>query len=92
MKAYVNFFDENGARARANIKADDIRDDELVVQFSPSPDHWKMGEFEARSNCDFLNRAHVHAKKGPQHVCQLEVEQVGEFEYAIVCKEHPEFG
>jgi len=88
----VNYFESDGARARAKIKADDIRDDEFVVQFSSSPDDWKMGEFEAQNNCDILNRSQVHAKNWPQHVCRLEVEQVGEFEYAIVCKEHPEFG
>ena len=91
MKAYVNYFDTEGAIARVAIHADDIRDDETVVQFSNSPEPWKMGRFEAESNCDILNRAHIHAKHLPQHDCNFEIEEVGEGEYVIVCKIHPEF-
>jgi len=91
MKAYVNYFDTDGARARATLLSDDIRDDETAVQFNNSPDHWKMGMVEAQSNCGMLNRAHVHAKNVPLHRCEFEVEEVGQGEYAIVCKTHPEF-
>jgi hypothetical protein len=91
MKAYVNYFDTDGARARVAIHADDIRDDETVVQFSNSPEHWKMGRFEVESNCDILNRAHIHPKHLPQHQCNFEIEELGGDEFAIVCKTHPEF-
>lgn len=62
MNAYVNYFDTDGARTRADLQADDIRDDEMVVQFNESPHHWKMGLVEAQNNCDILNRANIHAK------------------------------
>jgi hypothetical protein len=48
MNAYVNYFDSDGARARAAIKADDIRDEEFVVQYNSYPDHWKMSRWEAQ--------------------------------------------
>jgi hypothetical protein len=89
MKAYVNYFDTDGARARAKVQWDDIRDDETVVQFNKTPDHWKMGLIEAQSCCDVLNRAQIYAAKWPQHLCHLEVEEVGTGEYAIVCTDHP---
>ena len=54
MKAYVNYFDTDGARARVAIHADDIRDHETVVQFSNSPEHWKMGRFEAEGQLRHL--------------------------------------
>jgi hypothetical protein len=91
MKAYVNYFDTDGARARVAIHADDIRDHETVVQFSDSPEHWKMGRFEAEANCDILNRAHICAKNSPQHQCNFEIEELGVEEFAIVCKTHPHF-
>jgi hypothetical protein len=91
MKAYVNYFDTDGARARVAIHVDDIRDNEAVVQFSNSPEHWKMGRHEAESNCDILSRAQIHAKNLPQHQCNFEIEEQGEDKYAIVCKTHPEF-
>lgn len=91
MNAYVNYFDTDGARARANLQAGDIRDDETVVQFSESPHHWKMGLSEAQANCDLLNRANVYAKNRPEHRCHFEVERVSETDYAIVCKTHPQF-
>lgn len=91
MNAYVNYFDSDGARARAATKANDIRDDEFVVQYSSSPDHWKMSRWEAQSNCDILNRANVCAKNWPEHHCNFEIEEVGTDEYAIVCKTHPQF-
>ena len=78
-------------RARETIKVDDIRDDETVVQFNASPDHLKMSQGEARVVCDDLNRARIHSKKWPNHICELEVEQVGEYEYLIVRNDHPEF-
>jgi hypothetical protein len=91
MKAYVSYFDTDGARARVATHADDIRDNETVVQFSNSPEHCKMGRLEAESNCDMLNHARIHAKNVPQHQCNFEIEEQGEDEYAIVCKTHPEF-
>ena len=91
MKAYVNYFDTDGARARAAIRSDDIRDNETVVQFNSSPGHWTMGLFEAERNCDILNSAHIHAKNWTNHWCQFEIEKVGKDDYAIVCKEHPDF-
>jgi hypothetical protein len=39
MKAYVNYYDGDGARARETIRDDSIRDDQCVVQFSASPDN-----------------------------------------------------
>ena len=91
MKAYVNYFDTDGARARAKLHSDDIRDEETVVQFNDSPEHWKMGLLEAQGNCNILNRAHIHAKNLPKHQCNFEIEELGGDEYAIVCKTHPAF-
>ena len=90
MKAYVNYYDTDGARARETVKADDIRDDEVVVQFNADPNQLKLSQWEA-AVCADLNRARVQSKKWPGHVCQLEVEQVAEYEYVIVCNNHPDF-
>lgn len=89
MKAYVNYFDSDGVRARAETGDESIRDDECVIQYNPSP-IWKTGLFEAQNNCAVLNRANVHAYKLPNHWCQFEIEEVGQDEYAIVCQNHPD--
>jgi len=91
MKAYVNYFDTDGARARANLKQDDIRDDETVVQFSPNPNEWKMSRGEAEANCAMLNRATIRAKNNPLHLCYFEAEEVGPEEFSIFCGDHPHF-
>ena len=89
MKAYVNWVESDGAKAREILKVDDIRDDELVCQFSASPENWKMGEQEARSFCTHLNGANVYSKKCPEHHCQFEIEEVDIGRYAIFCGNHP---
>lgn len=91
MRAFVNYVDTDGARARKAMNVDDIRDDEMVVQYSQSPEHWKMSEWEARSWCTVLNRANVYATKWPQHHCTFEIVEVGPEEYAIVCNDHPDW-
>lgn len=91
MKAYVNYYDGDGKRARETIGDDSIRDDQCVVQFSVSPDHWKLHYGEAQVVCGELNHAQIHSAKWPGHECHFEVEQVGEFECVIVCPDHPAF-
>lgn len=91
MSAYVNYFDTDVARARAAIKDETIGDDEFVVQYSVSPETWKMGHVEAQANCALLNRAHVHSVEWPDHWCHFVAVPAGEFEYAVVCEDHPEF-
>jgi len=88
--AYVNWVESDGAKAREILKVDDIRDDELVCQFSAAPEHWKMSEWEALSLCTHLNRANVYSKKWMEHHCKLEFAEVETGRYDIFCGNHPE--
>jgi hypothetical protein len=49
MKAYVNWVESDGAKAREILKVDDIRNDETVVQFNAPPNLWKMSRMEAEA-------------------------------------------
>jgi hypothetical protein len=91
MKAYVNYYDGDGKRARETIGDNSIRDDQCVVQFSASPDRWKLNYTEAYAVCGELNHAEISSVKWPGHECHFTVEQVGEFEYVVVCPDHPAF-
>lgn len=91
MKAYINYYVGDGKRARETIGDNSIRDDQCVVQFSASPDHWKLNYTEAHAVCGELNHAEIGSVKWPGHECHFTVEQVGEFEYVILCPDHPTF-
>ena len=90
MKAYVNYYG-SGKDARAELHWEDIRDDEIAVQYRDTPEHWTMGREEAKSRCSELNRSHVHAKNQFDHHCQFDVEEMGNGQCAIVCSDHPDF-
>lgn len=90
MKAYVRFYDEDGARGRKATQVDRIPDRATVVQFSTAPDHYRMTMIDAASLRDSLNAASIRSMKSPEHACQFVVEQVGEFEYVVLCPSHPE--
>jgi len=91
MKAYVKYFDTDAARARQQTGWSDIRDGQTAVEYSRSPEYWKMGEWEARTSCEDLNRANVYPIHRPSHMCQFEVEQIRDGEFVIVCNNHPDF-
>jgi hypothetical protein len=90
MKAYVNYFDSDGARARAKLNQDDIRDDEMIVQFNPSP-LWKTSRIEAEANRTILTRANIRAKNALHHLCHFEIEKIEPEQFAIFCGDHPPF-
>jgi hypothetical protein len=98
MRAYVNFYDQDGARARKTIarltnSPEDvsIKDENFVVQFSenkPTPPI-AITQSEAIRVCHDLTMANFKYVNHQEHVCHFEFEQVGETEYIIFCDTHP---
>lgn len=59
---------------------------EHEVFYSKEP-HWKMGAYEAESQCKVLHSIRVHVG---EHFCTFTVEELPGGEFAVVCLNHPE--
>jgi hypothetical protein len=85
MKKYVSYFGPNPVHEPARSQFEDP--EPYRVQYSSGPE-LKTHYTEAHFSCNELNtqiRPHVGS-----HYCEFSVEQLSEFEYAIVCLSHPD--
>lgn len=90
MKAYINYFADSKS-TRETFGSDEFIDGMSYVMYGDAPAPWKLSSLEAEKKLILLKRHNVKDQRFPAHICEFEIEKVGEDEYVIFCNDRPDF-